>query len=169
MNNLNILSSVQTEQSVMPNLVKSGPDNKKNAVNSDFIRHPDQYPFQMRKLRRWPWAARHADLSNARIGLSVHTRQYVPAGSQLEVTIPLRGDAQSFIATVVLVRELSDGFEIGLWFESEEDEARAKIVEKICETECGLGNIRQKISPAKASKHDLREWLHLVARPLLGH
>ena len=98
MNNLNTLSSVQTEQSVMPNLVNPGPDNTNNAINSDFIRHPDQYPFQIKKLRRWPWGARHADLSNARIGLCVHTRQNVPACSQLELTIPLRGDTKSFIS-----------------------------------------------------------------------
>ena len=169
MDNLNILSSVHAEQSVMPNLVNRSPDNINNAINSDYLRHPEQYPFKIRKLRRWPWGIKATDFSNAKIGLCVRTAHYVAAGTQLEVTIPLRGDAQSFIATVVLVRELASGFEIGLWFENQQDEARAKIVEKICETECGLGNVGRYRNHSKPTKHDFRDWLHIVAKPLLGH
>ena len=169
MNNLNSLSTVQTEQSVMPNLVNTSPDEFHNAINSDFIRHPDQYPLQIKKLRRWPWGAKAVDLSGAKHGLSIHTDRYVPAGSQLEISIPLRGATQAFVATVVLVRELASGFELGLWFENQADEERAKIVEKICETECGLGNIHQKAKTALSVKHDFRDWLQFVAKPLLGH
>ena len=169
MNNLSFLSSVHTEQSVMPNLVTQSPNAIKNAINSDFIRHPDQYPLQIKKLRRWPWTAKADDYSNARIGLCIHSAHYVTAGSQIELTIPLRGDRQSFIATVVLVRELPTGFELGLWFDNQADEARAKIVEKICETECGLGDVAHRLRPNKVGKHDFRDWLHDIAKPLFGH
>ena len=169
MNNLNILSTVQTEQSVMPNLVNESPDEFETAINSDFIRHPEQYPLQIKKLRRWPWGAKAADFSGAKHGLSIHTERYVPAGSQLEISIPLRGATQAFVATVVLVRELASGFELGVWFENQADEERAKIVEKICETECGLGNISRNTKSASSAKHELRDWLQFVAKPLLGH
>ena len=169
MNNLNTVVNVHTEQSVMPNLVRQHADEKYDSIKSDFIQHPAQYPLDIKKIRRWPWSAKSADYSSARIGLSIKSKDYYCAGSELEISIPLRGDSQSFIATVVLVRELREGFELGLWFDNREDEARARIVEKICETECCLGNATRIGIPSRNAKHDLREWVSLISRPRLGH
>ena len=76
------------------------------------------------------------------MGLSFHSEKYIPAGTRIDLEIPLRGDTQKFTATVVMVREEADGYVIGLWFASPSDASRARIVEKICHTECSL-NARQ--------------------------
>ena len=86
MNNFNHVSNVHTEKSVMPNLVRTNADEEYDSIKSDFIRHPVQYPLEVRKIRRWPWSAKPADLSNARIGLCFNAPSYISAGSQIEKT-----------------------------------------------------------------------------------
>ena len=172
MNNLAKIRNVQSEKSVMTNLVAQMSNEDINSVNNDFIKHPQQYPLEIKRLRRWPWSTKVAELPKATIGLSVRSNRYIPTSTLVQVSIPLRGEAQSFTGTVVLVRELTDGFEIGLWLASNEDEVRARIVEKICNVECDLDdrvNAQQKDS--KRGKKPALEagWLDLPSEPLLGH
>ena len=176
MDNLTRLSNVQSEKSVMPNLVPQMSNEAINAVNNDFIKHPQQYPLEIKRLRRWPWSAKTVELPKATIGLSVQSDRYIATNTQVQVSIPLRGEAQSFTGTVVLVKELKKGFEIGLWLASNEDEARARIVEKICYAECDLSH-RTGDQEAEASQHGINTtnddgWFGLTGKPgtlNLGH
>lgn len=168
MNTFSELSSVHVEPSTMPNAVPRSPVEKIEAINNDFIRHPRQYPVQIKKKRNWPWINKQADLPHSRVGVSVTSEHYIAAGTQVEIAIPLRSDTQVFYGTVVLVRELREGFELGLWLENRQDEARARIVEKICRTECELGQPRAS-HLGKSAKIDLRGWFHVVSKPILGH
>lgn len=188
MNNLASVSNVQSGVPEMPNLVRGSANEVNKSIKNDFISHPQQYPIEIKRLRqwplkRWPWARRDTGKSNtskgaqASVGLRLLSQHYFETGSQVEVSIPLRGEAQFFTGTVVLVRELSDGFEIGLWLANIEDEARARIVEKICHTECGLGNkhVLQSTSPNANRNRRARKigrdssWLDLSGKTLLGH
>ena len=120
----------------MPN-ASSGPTRVDNS-NNDFIPHPAQFPLRYRRRSLMPWFSRKCEPIAGDVGLSFHCAKYIPAGITLDLEIPLRGRVQRFTATVVMVRECRDGFEIGLWFSSAGDAERARIVERICHTECYL-------------------------------
>lgn len=114
--------------------------------NNDFISHPAQFPLRYRRRSLMPTLFRKAEPLAGDIGLRFHADKYLPAGSLLDVEIPLRGRVQRFTGTVVLVCECQDGFEIGLWFGSMGDAERARIVERICHTECYLKGAQSRLS-----------------------
>ena len=136
MDNLARSQSVAVEQTVMPNLVpnKSKPSFQK--MRNDFIRHPQQFPFEFRRTREWSWTAREQESPQGDLGLSFVSRKYIPTGTKMELSIPLRGIVQKFQGTVVMVRETSQGYDIGLWLASQDDASRARLVEQICHLEC---------------------------------
>ncbi|MGR8920671.1 MAG: hypothetical protein ACU85V_13730 [Gammaproteobacteria bacterium] len=127
----------------MPNTVGSTQVERLDAIHNDFIRHPAQFPIRFRRHTSLPWRAEIDAPTAGDVGVSFHSPKYVPAGTRLDLEIPLRGETQRFTATVVMVREVADGFEIGLWFNSDDDAVRARIVEKICHTECYLSSRRR--------------------------
>lgn len=108
------------------------------AVLNDFIPHPPQFPLRYRRHTALPWRPATSSGAGGDIGLSFHSPKYIAAGTRIDLEIPLRGATQRFTATVVLVREEPAGYEIGLWFATSDDASRARIVEKICHTECLL-------------------------------
>lgn len=122
----------------MPNTQAAEAPLCPEAIHNDFIAHPAQFPFRVRRRTALPWQHEQAPVTGGDVGLSFHSDKYLPAGTRIDLEIPLRGVTQRFMATVVMVREQSDGFEIGLWFASTDDAGRARIVEKICRTECYL-------------------------------
>jgi len=100
-----------------------------------FMVHPRGFPVECRLLR---WGREpHLELAGD-MGLTFHSGRYMPAGSRIRIGIPLRGALQQFEGTVVLVKEAEDGFQIGLWFSTQRDAHRAKLVETICYTEMQL-------------------------------
>ncbi|MDA0824236.1 MAG: hypothetical protein O3C28_17700 [Proteobacteria bacterium] len=137
MDNLVHHQSVAVDKTVMPNLV---PNTKPSfqKVRNDFIRHPQQFPIEFRRTRTWAWSMRDQKLPSGDLGLSFVSRKTIPTGTKMELSIPLRGVVQKFQGTVVMVRETSEGFEIGLWLASADDASRARLVEQICHLECSL-------------------------------
>ena len=120
----------------MPN-ASASPARFENS-NNDFISHPAQFPLRYRRRLLTPRLFRKPEPLAGDVGLSFHSNEYLPAGSTVDLEIPLRGRVQRFTGTVVLVRECHEGYEIGLWFCSAGDAERARIVERICHTECYL-------------------------------
>ncbi len=109
-----------------------------NPIAGEFIAHPAQFPLRFRRRPTLPWSKRDGNKAGGDVGLSFFAEKYIPAGTRLDVEIPLRGQVQHFLGRVVMVREIDHGFEIGLWFASPDDASRARIVERICHTECYL-------------------------------
>ncbi|MGE0858370.1 MAG: hypothetical protein AB7I01_04325 [Gammaproteobacteria bacterium] len=125
--------------STMPNANAGAGPARLDANKEDFISHPAQFPLHYSRRRSlMPRFLRRREPVGGTVGLSFHASEYIPAGTTLDLEIPLRGRAQRFTATVVLVRECIQGFDIGLWFANEGDAARARLVEKICHAECAL-------------------------------
>lgn len=123
----------------IPNARAAMAPDRLDAIHNDFIPHPAQFPLRVRRHVKLPWLHRGETRGTAGdVGLSFRAQKPFPVGTRLELEIPLRGEIQKFTATVVLLREEADGFEIGLWFEDPADAGRARIVEKICHTECYL-------------------------------
>jgi len=109
-----------------------------DTIRDDFIPHPSQFPLRYRRRSTLPWRHDEPDAGGADVGVSFHSPRHLPAGTRIELEIPLRGVTQRFVGTVVMVREESDGYQIGLWLANRDDAARARIVERICHTECYL-------------------------------
>ena len=132
------ISSASAVKFSMPKM-EAGPwMSRSDSENNDFIPHPTQFPLHYRRRPLLPWANRKSEPTAGDVGLSFICLKYIAAGTRLTVEIPLRGRSQRFSATVVLVKERPEGFEIGLWFSSTHDALRARIVERICHTECYL-------------------------------
>ncbi|MCB1747843.1 MAG: hypothetical protein H6977_01155 [Gammaproteobacteria bacterium] len=129
---------------MMPNPGAYTDPERLDDIHNDFIPHPAQFPLRYRRRSALPWRHKESSPVAGDVGLSFHSPKYVPAGTRLDLEIPLRGVTQRFTATVVLVREVDGGFELGLWFASSDDASRARIVEKICHTECYLRARRER-------------------------
>ena len=130
---------------VMPNALSATPSGYAEAVSDDFIAHPVQFPIKYRRRVAFPWRNNHdREPTGGDVGLSFRSAKYIPAGARIELEIPLRGETQRFAGTVVMVREDPSGFEIGLWLASPDDASRARIVERICRTECYLRSRQRK-------------------------
>ncbi|MFT4561106.1 MAG: hypothetical protein ACI9BW_000846 [Gammaproteobacteria bacterium] len=151
MDNLARHYSVAVDKTVMPNLV---PNTKPSfqKVRNDFIRHPQQFPIEFRRTRTWAWSAQNQNSPSGDLGLSFASRKYIPTGTRMELSIPLRGVVQKFQGTVVMVRETSEGFEIGLWLASADDASRARLVEQICHLECSLLGNKDRAEAAELGK-----------------
>ena len=126
------------EPFAMPNSARSAIFPEIDSVHNDFIPHPPQFPIRYRRTDLFPWNSKTDRHHEADIGLSFVADKHVRAGTTIELEIPLRGESQRFTGTVVLVRELTRGFEIGLWLQNPDDARRARIVERICHAECYL-------------------------------
>ena len=142
MDNLTSRQSVAANTAVMPNLVPQDTKPSFTKIRNDFIRHPQQFPLEFRRTRGWGRSAREQQTPNGDLGLSFVSPKHIPAGTKMELSIPLRGDVQKFHGTVVMVRGIPDGYEIGLWLASADDTSRARLVEQICHLECSLNNER---------------------------
>jgi len=149
MDNVSSRKNVAAPRAVMPNLVPVVETQAGNKIRHGFIRHPQQFPLEAKRLRSWGRSPR-METSTGDIGLSFVSRKYIPTGSEMELSIPLRGDVQKFHGHVVLVREIVGGYEIGVWLASADEASRARLVEQICELECSLRSNAD--NPAAGSK-----------------
>lgn len=102
-----------------------------------FIRHPRSWPLLYRRLWLDRW--RHGDPpARAPLGVLFEATSPLPAGTRVEILIPLRGRTPTFRGEVVLVRARGDRHEIGVWLDSAADADRASVVERICQLESYL-------------------------------
>ncbi len=114
------------------------PDRARARPGDDgFIRHPRAWPLLYRRLwlDRWLHAGQPP---RAPLGVLFESPSPLPAGTRIEIQIPLRGRTQAFRGEVVLVRARGDRHEIGVWLDTEADADRACVVERICQLESYL-------------------------------
>ncbi len=136
---------------LMPNLVPHTAEANFTLIKNEFIPHPRDFPFTIRRLPRWPQLFRRQRAPSADVGLRFRHDAYLPTGTRIEVTIPLRGALQKFNGTVVLVREIWRGYELGLWLDDVETGVRARLVEQICHLEATLDRQRRKPNQRQAA------------------
>lgn len=101
----------------------------------DFIAHPRDFPLRCRQVWRGGDELRHEQGDK---GLSFYSRRRFRAGARIRVRIPLRSAAHTLDGRVVLVRQLEQGYEIGIWFNNQDDADRARLIERICASELRL-------------------------------
>lgn len=138
--------------SVSQNLPTTGPAWQKTDqhfhVDSDFIRHPTDYPLALQVFSPWQrWRSRQrsarksSQQSKQGLGLIFEHSRYLRPGSWLELSIPMRDSCERFHGRVVMVRETVEAYEIGLQILNEEQSSRLRIVEQFCYMACYCRNI----------------------------
>ena len=127
---------------------------------SGFIHHPSTFPLSYKRL----WFNKDNDSDNAQaIGLCFRSEKYLKPGISVEISIPLRGEVQKFRGKVVLVRNMDDHFEIGIWLTQAADVHRARIVEQICHIETYLRTKKHQDGPFVSNERVTEEWVSKYA------
>lgn len=129
---------------------------------SGFIHHPSAFPLSYKRL----WFDRKKQQLNEQdktIGLCFRSDKYLKPGIKVEVSIPLRGEVQNFRGKVVLVRNMQDHFEIGIWLTQAEDVHRARLVEQICHIETYLRTKKHQDGPFLTDERVAEEWVSKYA------
>ncbi len=127
---------------------------------SGFIHHPSAFPLSYKRL----WFDKDKDSDNAQaIGLCFRSEKYLKPGISVEISIPLRGDVQKFRGKVVLVRNMDDHFEIGIWLTHAADVHRARVVEQICHIETYLRTKKHQEGPFVSNERVAEEWVSKYA------
>lgn len=127
---------------------------------SGFIHHPSAFPLSYKRL----WFDKDKDSDNAQeIGLCFRSEKYLKPGISVEISIPLRGEEQKFRGKVVLVRNIGDYFEIGIWLTQAADVHRARIVEQICHIETYLRTKKHQEGPFVSNERVAEEWVSKYA------
>ena len=160
------------EASYVPTLGKSD-ETKLQKYYSDrfdsnlegFIHHPTAFPLTWRRIRRLKWKknAQAEGQQPANIGLCFESEKYIKPGTELELEITLRGETQKFTGRVILVKNLGEKFEIGLWLSTREAAGRIRIVEQICHIEAYLKHKRHYEGPFMSPERVTQEWISRFA------
>ena len=122
-----------------------------------FIHHPGDFPLSWRRIKKSKYLAQ--DETPGNLGLVFDSDKYIKPGTILELNITLRGETQHFVGQVILVRNLEEHFEIGVWLSTREDAARARIVEQICHIESYLKQKRHREGPFISKERVTQEWI----------
>ena len=128
-------------------------------VKTGFIQHPTGYPIEVKYKRFWEKWTTNNQLTS-RIGIKFDSVKHIKLGSFIDIFIPLPDKTEQFAGKVVLVRENSDCYEIGLCFLNQEDASRARIVEQICHIELYMQEKKYKEGPYNLSPERVaQEWI----------
>ncbi|MFQ5661412.1 MAG: hypothetical protein ACE5GZ_13400 [Gammaproteobacteria bacterium] len=131
-------------------------------AQTGFIHHPVNFPIEFRRL--WFPEKQDGAVNTGKIGVMFESQKYIKPGTTVEIVIPLRNETEKFRGKVVLVRDHSDYYEIGLWMYHHDDASRVRIVEQICHIETYLQEKKYRDGPYSIN-HDriTEEWISKYA------
>lgn len=127
-----------------------------------FIRHPSDFPIRCRRVLNWRRSA-HIGVDRGNLGVCFESPRFIASGNMVELSVRLRGETQRFRGKVVLVRDISFGYEIGVWMASMADTARMRIVEQICHIESYLNEKRERVGETVTRENAAQEWISKFA------
>lgn len=133
-------------------------------LKSGFILHPRSSPIILRALPIWQqWRWRHQSCHGPAILCSAPC--YLRTGCWAEIRIPMRDSKAIFIARVVLIRALPNGYEAGLQLTDTEQGARLRIVEQFCHMQHYCENSGNLPTSNAGHRHEqqARDWVRLNA------
>ncbi len=115
-------------------------------TKTGFIRHPSGFPLEYKRRRFWERQA-ISEVENPKIGIIFESSEYIKPGEIIDITIPLKNKLESFTGRVILVKNIGDEYEIGLWLLYQEDASRARIVEQLCHIELYMQEKKYREGP----------------------
>ncbi|HBH11463.1 MAG TPA: hypothetical protein DDX15_08190, partial [Gammaproteobacteria bacterium] len=104
-----------------------------------FIKHPERFPIEVRRLRFWERLQKEYT-NTTDIGFNFFSKEYQKPGDMIEVSIPTMNENSLFLGKVVLVIGSDNGYEIGMMLLNMEDVPKLRIVEQICHIELYLSD-----------------------------
>ena len=142
-------------------IIQPGRDGLKPVrhAQTDFIHHPAGFPLDFKRI--WIDVKReYPQDESGNIGVIFESHKYIKPGVTVEIDIPLRNNTEKFRGKVVLVRNLGDYYEIGLWLSNRADASRARIVEQICHIETYLQDKKYRDGPYTINRERIaEEWI----------
>ena len=127
-----------------------------------FIKHPERFPIEVRRLRFWERLKKEYT-NTTDIGFSFFSKEYQKPGDMIEVSIPTMNENSLFLGKVVLVIGSDNGYEIGMMLLNMEDVPKLRIVEQICHIELYLSDKRYKEGPFLSKEKLTEEWINRFA------
>ena len=127
-----------------------------------FIKHPERFPIEVRRLRFWE-RLNMEYTSTTDIGFSFFSKEYQKPDDMIEVSIPTMNENSLFLGKVVLVIGSDKGYEIGMMLLNMEDVPKLRIVEQICHIELYLSDKRYKEGPFLSKEKLTEEWISRFA------
>ena len=127
-----------------------------------FIKHPERFPIEIKRLRFWE-RAKIKYSNTTKIGFSFFSENYQKPGELIEVSIPSKNEINYFLGKVVLVIASDKGYEVGMMLLNFEDARRLRIVEQICHIELYLSDKRYKEGPFLSKEKLTEEWVNRFA------
>ena len=128
-----------------------------------FIHHPSGFPLECRRLWFSEWFQRRTS-GGALPGLMFNSDRYLPPGALVEISIPVRGELETFRGRVVLVRHNGGHYEVGLHLRHREDAGRVRIIEQICHIETYLNQKKFVDGPYNLNRERAaEEWISRFA------
>lgn len=127
--------------------------------NRKFISHPREFPIRYRRAQQRTHFAVNTFVGNPFVGLSFQSDEAVESGTVLDVTINVGREEHAFQGQVVWIRQLSNGYELGLYFAQEDEAFRVRNLEQLCHIEV----YRRKLCKINRCAIDIdfaaREWI----------
>ena len=133
-----------------------------NEFLEGFIKHPERFPIEIKRLRFWE-RAKIKYSNTTKIGFSFFSKNYQKPGDLIEVSIPSNNETNYFLGKVVLVIASDKGYEVGMMLLNIEDAHRLRIVEQICHIELYLSDKRYKEGPFLSKEKLTEEWVNRFA------
>lgn len=147
---------------ISPPVSPNQPANFENESLVGFIKHPERFPIQFKRLNFWERTKLEVT-ETSNIGLTFISEKYQKPGSIIEVTIPTRKETHCFLGKTVMVKETEQHYEIGIWLLNSEDSPKLRIVEQICHIELYLNDKRYKEGPFLSTEKLTEEWVSRFA------
>jgi len=129
-------------------------------IATDFIYHPENLSLNTRYIKQLPELDQDELKSGkSTLGLCFTSKKHHLPGSNLEITIPVRGDRHKFIGLVVFIRKIEQGYKTGIWLRSQTDACRARILEQICYIDGYLENRQKQSKVPINTDQEIEGWI----------
>jgi len=127
------------------------------------IHHAAHFPLECRSLNHNEYRD-VIDQGTGSVGLSFFSENKVEVGSFVEILIPTPKKAARFVCKVICVRAIDEHYQIGLWFLSQSDSHRIRMVEQVCHIELYVNERRFQEGPFLSKEKLTQEWVERFAK-----
>lgn len=127
----------------------------------EYIRHPTDIPIDV-NISDGNGQACAINLSVG--GICCHCANFLPAGTLIDICIPLVNPTYNGKGTVRWCRKCTpDGFELGVTFNDEEEAFRSRMVEQVCQIEHYKRETLKNEGRILTSEEAAKEWIDRYA------
>lgn len=136
-----------------------------------FIRHPSNVPIKI-TLVEVPNETKdksYDKLNNVSLGgLAFLSRQALPEGQHVKVFFPILDKTHCLSGKVVWIKELADGFDVGIEFDNADELYSFRMIEQVCHIEHYRQELEKRQGRKLSSEEAAKEWIKRYAGDFPG-